>query len=202
MSIGKAEKNIAPIAGYVHPVEGENVKEIHFFGAFIGTGSQKDVYMAPDSDSRCICLIRADTVGFLSPMDVALKEVKDMQILKAKGLPVVDCHGVIKLGQQYGVEREFIKNALDSQDIIEGKKVLPSDKQFNANVEASCISIIKILEKKNIAIEDLQFLIDSHGYVLINDARSVSEGNPQKGIDKLKELKGFALLNLLDYDSD
>jgi len=186
--------------------EESGIKDVDALGFHFGTGSQKDVFHSPESAERCFCLIRNEDIGQLSALDVAEKEIKDMRFLEANDLPVVKSFGVIKHGENYGVEREFIPNALDSEDVIHGKRELPGDMIFNEKVKASCDCIIHTLEAKNIQIDDLQFLIDEFGNVLINDAREAEHGNPQKSIDKVKELRGFAVGNLLelalDSDSD
>lgn len=179
-----------------------NIKRISTLGQKVGSGSQKDVFMSRDNPGRCICLIREKDIGHQRPIDVAQKEIEDMNSLKSMGLPVIQGYGVVRYNNEYGVEREYIRGAIDSEDIIHGKNTLPEGRLFNENIQEDCNKIMNILKERNIQIEDMQFLLDEYGRVFINDARGVTYGNPQKGIDKVKELRGFAVANLLDFDSD
>ena len=112
-----------------------------------------------------------------------------------------DAHALVKYGNTVGVSKDFIHNAIDSEDIVQNRTSLPTKAWFNENVVNDCKAIINTLRSHSVHIEDLQFLIDSNGHVLINDPRDVVRSSPEKSVGKVNELRAHALNNLLD-DSD
>nr|WP_205247111.1 T3SS effector protein kinase HopBF1 [Enterobacter sp. Ap-1006] len=177
-------------------------QDVPSLGQKIGAGSQKDVFHSRQDPRKCLCLFRPGTTGTISAEQYALKELETTKQLKHLGFPVVDAHALIKHGGHVGVEKDYIHNAFDSEDIVNNKKSLPDDKKFNQNVLADCNAIINKLKNHELHIDDLQFLVDSHGRVLINDPRDVIRSSPEKSISKVNELRAHALNNLLDIDSD
>ncbi|WPU24612.1 T3SS effector protein kinase HopBF1 [Cedecea neteri] len=181
---------------------GTAFQDVPSLGQKIGAGSQKDVFHSRQDPRKCVCLFRPGTTGTISAEQYALKELETTKQLKLLGFPVVDAHALVKHGGNVGVEKDYIHNAFDSEDIVNNKKSLPDDKKFNQNVLADCNAIINKLKNHELHIDDLQFLIDSHGRVLINDPRDVIRSSPEKSISKVNELRAHALNNLLDIDSD
>ncbi|VEB96300.1 Uncharacterised protein [Cedecea lapagei] len=177
-------------------------RDIPSLGEKIGAGSQKDVFHSRQDPRKCLCLFRPGTTGTISAGQYALKELETTKRLKQLGFPVVDAHALVKHGDSVGVEKDYIHHAFDSEDIVNNKKSLPDDKKFNQNVLADCNAIINKLKNHELHIDDLQFLVDSHGRVLINDPRDVIRSSPDKSISKVNELRAHALNNLLDIDSD
>lgn len=171
-------------------------------GLKIGAGSQKDVFHSRQDPRKCLCLFRPGTTGSISAAQYALKEFEATKQLKQFGFPVVDAHALVKHGDSVGVEKDYIHDAFDSEDIVNNKKSLPDDKKFNQNVLSNCDAIIKKLKNHMVHIDDLQFLVDCNGRVLINDPRDVIHLSPDKSISKVSELRAHALNNLLDIDSD
>lgn len=174
---------------------------IQSLGVKLGTGSQKDVYHSQQDAGQCVCLIRAGTTGNIPASDFAEKEMQLTKQLKDLGFPVVDAHALVDYNGQVGLSKDYIHNALDSEDVIHNRKSLPSNVTFNTNVQKDCDAIIAKLKTHHVHIEDLQFIIDGYGRVLINDPRDVVKSSPEKSINKVRELRAIALNNLLD-DSD
>ncbi|WP_252090624.1 T3SS effector protein kinase HopBF1 [Pseudomonas sp. MWU13-3659] len=179
----------------------ELFRDVAYIGQKIGEGSQKDIFHS-DNAQYCLCLFRPGTTGNTSPEDCAKNEMSVSQRLKELGFPVLSVRGLVKYNELFGVEKYYIHSALDSEDLINNKRVLPSDINFNKCILADCDTIITQLKSHSIHIEDLQFLIDINGNVLINDPRDITHTSPAKSIDKVKELRARALENLLDIDSD
>lgn len=175
---------------------------INNLGPKIGEGSQKSIFHSQENTRDCICLIRPGTTGNIPPEDYAKHEQFATKKLYDLGLPVVSVHRLVKHNDLVGLQKTYIHNALDSEDLLNYKITLPDEISFNKSVLANCDTIIKILEAHTIYIEDLQFLIDVNGNVLINDPRDVSYMSPTRSIDKVKQLRGLALENLLDVDDD
>ena len=176
-------------------------KHITELGQKLGSGSQKDVFHSRQDPRQCICLFRPGTTGSIPAQDYAAKELATTKRLKALGFPVVDAHALVKYGNTVGVSKDFIHNAIDSEDIVQNRTSLPTKAWFNENVVNDCKAIINTLRSHSVHIEDLQFLIDSNGHVLINDPRVVVRSSPEKSVGKVNELRAHALNNLLD-DSD
>ncbi|ODN42872.1 hypothetical protein [Piscirickettsia litoralis] len=124
------------------------MKEITEVGEKLGAGSQKDVYYSVEYEDRCIGLIRSEDIGRLSPHDVAEKEKDDITQLAEIGLPVVEVRDIVRFGDQYGVERDLVVNAIDSEDVILSRKSFPDSTSFNKNVISSCNEMIEILKEK------------------------------------------------------
>lgn len=179
----------------------DDVRELPSIGMLLGEGSQKCVFYSQEHGDRCVALIKKDGIGNLSSAEAAQKEVNCIKHLESIGLPTVKTYGVVKCGDQYGVERELILNPFDSQDIILGRVGLPNNPMVLNNIIRSLENIASILDERQINIDDLQFLIDGDtGDVFISDPREVSLGNPQKCIDKTKELRGSVREILLDLE--
>ncbi|WP_026013916.1 T3SS effector protein kinase HopBF1 [Pseudomonas psychrophila] len=175
--------------------------DIRSLGQKVGSGSQKDVFHSRQSPTQCICLFRAGTTGSIPAELYAQKELATTKRLKELGFPVVDAHALVKYGNAVGVSKDFIHNAIDSEDIVQNRSSLPTKTWFNENIVNDCKAIISKLRAHSVHIEDLQFLIDTNGRVLINDPRDVIRSSPEKSIGKVNELRAHALNNLLD-DSD
>lgn len=172
-------------------------------GPKIGTGSQKTVFQAKHERGRCIALFNLGGLGAGDSAKAAAEREKNMlDTLAGYGLPVVRTAGLVECGGIHGLKQEMINGALDSADVIHCKKTLPASKAFNQNLFNGCDDIAKKLEQHQLNVEDLQMLIDSSGHPKISDPRSVTKGNPASGISMVKSLRGFALNNLLDSDSD
>ena len=176
-------------------------KEIGALGQKLGSGSQKDVFHSMQDPRQCICLFRPGTTGSIPAEQYAAKELATTKQLKELGFPVVDAHALVKYGNAVGVSKDFIHNAIDSEDIVQNRQSLPTKTRFNENVVNDCKAIINKLRSHSVHIEDLQFLVDTNGRVLINDPRDVIRSSPDKSIGKVNELRAHALNNLLD-DSD
>lgn len=170
-------------------------------GEKLGSGSQKDVYHSRQDPRQCVCLIRAGTTGSTSESAYAAKEMALTKQLKNLGFPVVDAHALVAYAGAVGLSKDYIHHALDSEDVIHNRQKLPTREAFNTNVLKDCDAIISRLKNHHLHIEDLQFLIDEHGRVRINDPRDVVSSSPEKSINKVRELRAVALNNLLD-DSD
>ncbi|WP_459200686.1 T3SS effector protein kinase HopBF1 [Pseudomonas tremae] len=178
-------------------------KLIPSLGEKLGSGSQKDVYHSRQDPRHCVCLIRPGTTGTVPEREYALKELEAPRYLKNLGFPVVDAHALVTYDGKVGISKDYVHNALDSGDIIHGRTCMPRDLAFNKNVLSDCDEIIFKLRTHNLHIEDLQFIIDEHGRVRINDPRGVVRSFPEKSIDKVKDLRTIALENTLDdADSD
>ncbi|WP_175743805.1 hypothetical protein [Burkholderia ambifaria] len=183
--------------------QSDDVRELPSIGMLLGEGSQKCVFYSLEHGDRCVALIKKDGIGNLSPAETAQKEVNYIKHLESVGLPTVKTYGVVKCGDQYGVERGLILNPFDSQDIILGRVDLPSNPTILNNIIRQLDNIANILDERQIDIDDLQFLIDGDtGDVFISDPREVSLGNPQKCIDKTKELRGGVREILLDFECE
>ncbi len=176
--------------------------DVPSLGQKVGAGSQKDVFHSRQDPRQCICLFRPGTTGSIPAEQYAQKELETTKQLKNLGFPVVDAHALVKHQGSVGVAKDFIHNALDSEDIVNNKKSLPDNLKFNKNVLEDCNAIIRRLKNLELHIEDLQFLVDQNGHVLINDPRDVVRSSPEKSISKVNELRSHALNNLLDIDSD
>ncbi|AML57129.1 hypothetical protein AXX16_1409 [Serratia rubidaea] len=176
---------------------GAQFTEVAALGQKIGEGSQKDVFHSLQNANHCVCLFRPGTTGVQSAEQVAQNERAATLKLKELGFPVVDVHGLVSHNGQFGLSKEFIRQAIDAADITQGKRELPEEKGFNKNVEQDCNDIIKQLKSHNLHIDDLQFLIDENGRVRINDPRKIESSSSEKSIAKVKELRGFAVNNLL-----
>lgn len=176
-------------------------KEITALGQKIGSGSQKDVFHFEQAPRLCICLFRPGTTGSIQAEQYAAKEFATTKQLKVLGFPVVDAHALVKYGTAVGLSKDFIHDALDSEDIVQNRQSLPTKACFNENVINDCKSIISKLKSHSLHIDDLQFLITTQGRVLINDPRDAIYSSPEKSISKVNELRAHALNNLL-VDSD
>jgi len=170
-------------------------------GEKLGSGSQKDVYHSRQDPTQCICLIRPGTTGIISEDEWAAKELRMTKHLINLGFPVVNAHLLVKYDNKFGIAKDYIHHALDSEDIIHNRKHIPTDLAFNKNIMKDCDDIIFRLKTHSLHVEDLQFLIDEYGRVRINDPRDVKRSSPEKSISKVRELRAIALNNLLD-DSD
>lgn len=167
-------------------------------GVKLGTGSQKDVYHSQQDAKQCICLFRVGATGNIPAINYAEKEMQLTKHLKDLGFPVVNVHSLVEYKGQVGLSKDYIHNALDSEDIIHNRASLPTHISFNTNVQKDCDAIISKLRTHNVHIEDLQFIIDGYGRVRINDPRNVVRSSPEKSINKVRELRSIALNNLLD----
>ena len=167
-------------------------------GKYIGKGSQKDVFMSADSDNLVVALFRKDAIGCGDSRALAESEFSALNELKEYGLSTVKATSVIQYEEQFGIEMEYIDNAIDSIDIMSGKFVLPSSHEFNKNLLKNLSRMIEIIKDNGIYIEDFQFFINSKtGMTYINDPRSVVRGPNGKNIDMLKRLKTMILENAL-----
>ncbi|WP_175891596.1 M91 family zinc metallopeptidase [Burkholderia cepacia] len=175
-------------------------REISKIGDEFGGGSQKDVFYSTEYGDRCVAIIRPGTTGLISARDAAEKEMADYRILKSYNLPIVECYGVVKYRNQFGIERKLVRGAIDSDDVIHGSIKLPNGEQFNKKIKTECERIIRLIKENNLSIDDFQMIIDGEGNVFINDFRGVKIGNSQRTIDTLSALRGRAVENLLDYD--
>lgn len=200
--ISGAETRYSEMQIPIKIISTELFRDVVELGPKIGDGSQKDIFYSSQNPRHCICLFRPGTTGNISAEDYAKNELAAIQKLKLLGFPVVNAHELIRHVDKFGVEKDYIHDALDSEDLINNKKHLPINIRFNKNVLADCDTIIRQLATHELHIEDLQFLIDGHGNVLINDPRDVTHMSPTKSIDKVKEIRARALENLLDVDSD
>ncbi|MCF6808279.1 hypothetical protein L3V79_08000 [Thiotrichales bacterium 19S9-12] len=180
----------------------KNIKELDSIGSKFGEGSQKDVYYSSTNSSSCICLIRSNTTGSLSSLEVLRTELSSILLLQSSGLPVVSILNIVSFNGRLGIERELVKGAIDSDDVIKRRKSLPDSTSFNKRIISSCDEIINRLTENPFVIEDLQFLINQTGDVYINDVRSVTSGfTSEKAINQVKELRGFAKEKLLESSS-
>lgn len=171
---------------------------ISSLGEKLGSGSQKDVYHSRQDPRQCVCLIRAGTTGNIPEGAYAAKEMALTKQLKELGFPVVDAHALVAYEGEVGLSKDYIYHALDSEDVVHNRRSMPSGESFNTNVMKDCDAIISKLKNHHLHIEDLQFIIDEHGRVRINDPRDVVRSSPEKSINKVRELRAVALNNLLD----
>lgn len=179
------------------------IKETETLGQLIGSGSQKDIYASLKNANVVIALFRNDTIGDFSPLYLAQNEISNLIKLRELNLPTIETFSIVKHGERYGFEMELIDKPIDSEDIINSRKMIPDEKSFNENLRNSLTELIKKFETLEIYVDDFQLLIDGNGNIYINDPRTVTRGSPKKSIDKLKTLRGFTFNNLFsDSDSD
>lgn len=173
-------------------------------GMEIGKGSQKNVYLSLDNHDRCISIFRSDTVGHLfSPQETAVREIALYKQLEKLVFPVVKTHAIVIVdGKEFGIEQELIKGAINSSDMINGIQNIPTTFSFNQNLLTSCNTLIELLKTNNIYIDDLQFLLSETGELFISDPRDIYLSPPDKNIDIVKNIRSYALNNLLDENDD
>ena len=80
--------------------------------------------------------------------------------------------------------------------------VKTAESSFNQNLLTSCNTLIELLKTNNIYIDDLQFLLSETGELFISDPRDIYLSPPDKNIDIVKNIRSYALNNLLDENDD
>lgn len=190
-----------------------------------GTGSQKDVYALPAS--RCIAVFRQSGIGLLAPLVCAQREQQALADVAALGIHCVAIHDIAKAPDgRVGIVQDRIDDAINSSDLptLDARRAYLSaapDRtadatnarelatlqarlaRLNQATVDDCNDFIDRLRAQNPPryIEDFQFLIDAQGRLHATDARSVVDADCQRNVDTLKQIRGFALSNVL-VDSD
>ena len=131
-------------------------------------GGNKDVYNIQGQDDRVIAILRT------GEMEVLNEEIKVLQRIEAQGLQTLEVLGTTThSGRPAIIMKKYAKG---SKDIVVSEGARPQrvgnadDIRFlNQNSENDLNRILSILQRKQIYIDDLQFLIDNDGHVYIAD---------------------------------
>lgn len=190
-----------------------------------GAGSQKDVYALPAS--RCIAVFRQSGIGLLAPLVCAQRERQALADVAALGIRCVAIHDIAKAPDgRVGIVQDRIDDAINSSELptLEARRAYLSAApertadattarelatlraqlvRLNQATVDDCNDFIDLLRAQNPPrhIDDFQFLIDAQGRLHATDARSVVAADCQRNVDTLKQIRGFALNNVL-VDSD
>jgi len=168
-------------------------------GKFVGAGSQKDVYLL--DGGRCIAFLRDGSIGPLdSPVSALQREIDNAAELERRGFPIVKIHGLRQVNGHLAIEQDHIAEAMNSTDIVKSPSSVPASRYLTRRLVDDCDVIIERLRETNTRIDDLQFLVEPSGQLRLHDARAVETGNPQRGIDEVKQLRGLARERLLSSD--
>lgn len=137
----------------------------------------KDVYAIKDEPDKVIAILRTGKPG-----KAIQDEVRMLDELKEMGLPIVE---IIEITTHNGrpaiVMKRYAQISKDVVKIGNGKaKVIGNSKYLNNKSIKDLREIRDSMVRNQIKIDDLQFLIDYDGSVVIADPLNVTKGSPSK----------------------
>jgi hypothetical protein len=131
-------------------------------------GGNKDVYNIQGEDDRVIAILRK------GEMQVLNTEIQELQKIEAQGLQTIEVLGTTThsgrpaiIMKKYGTGSKAIVQSIHSKPQIVDK---PDIRWLNQTSITDLNKILSILQRKQIYIQDLQFLIAEDGHVYIADA--------------------------------
>jgi hypothetical protein len=169
-------------------------QSIHAQAPF-GTGSQKDVYALPAS--RCIAVIRPADIGQNDPLTYARTERRLLAEVAALGIRSVTIHDIATAPDgRVGIVQDRIASAVNSNELR--TRIADRERLGQATI-TDCDAFIAALRAQDPQkhIEDLQFLISADGRLHATDIRSIAPGSCHRNVDMIKEIRGYALENVL-----
>ncbi|MCA9202349.1 MAG: RHS repeat-associated core domain-containing protein, partial [Planctomycetales bacterium] len=157
------DKTRAPDASTTNPQPGEQ----------IGQGAIKAVFEVEGAPDKVMLVSKFDDPAEFAR--VVKQESAVLQDLASKGLPVAEFEQITVNGRLALLQKRFVAN---SKDIVRGK-VDPG--LLNQNTLDDLGKIRTTLQQQGIAVEDLQFLIDADGRVVIADPGEILSRLRQNG---------------------
>ena len=158
-------------------------------GKALGTGGNKDVYTVPGREDVVIAVLKKG-----KPVSDIDKEIGLLNALKEQGLPTVEVLGTTTHdGQPAMVMKRYAQGSKDIAKLVDKKiKIVGESKLLNEKSISDLKQIRFLLQSKKNKIDDLQFLIQKDGSIVINDPLNVFLGedpspNNIKTIDLLIE---------------
>lgn len=127
------------------------------------------------------------------PSAAIAKELETLAQLKRLGYPITNITGVTHVnGRSAMMMNKYALGSKDIVQIVNGKHtIVGASKQLNQTTIKDLEKLKQKLLTDNIQIDDLQFLIDGSGNVVINDPRAILVGNGKPPI------KNFRVINKL-----
>jgi ankyrin repeat protein len=146
----------------------------------MASGLDKEIYPLIGNDSLLVAMPR-QTAFFSSGRDELDDEVSAIGTLKALGFPVVNVHGVIPVGHEFGILQERVPEARSSKD--------PRAYQFlNERSIEDLRSVERLLMANPIHVVDLQFLVGRDGRVVICDPMTIEDRSSPENLDQVRRL--------------
>ncbi len=131
---------------------------------FNDSGGYKNIYELPNDSEKVIAILKPSDKGIYE-FDIIIDEIKGLNELKAQGLPTVEVIG------------ETIHNGLPAyvmKKYVSGSKHIETPGVLNQKSIEDLKLIQQLLREKDISVDDLQFLIDTDGSVVIADPGAIS----------------------------
>ncbi|NME72939.1 hypothetical protein, partial [Flammeovirga aprica] len=137
-------------------------------GEVIGEGGNKFVHDIFGSDDMVVAILK---VG--KPINSIPKEMELLEVLFKNGLPVVE---VFQFTPRTMLMKKYVQGSKDIVKVVKKKPTIVGGSEYlNQNSVEDLLKIKSIMVKKKIQINDLQFLIDKEGRVVIADPLDVYE---------------------------
>jgi hypothetical protein len=159
-------------------------------GKKLGSGGNKTAFEVPGREDIAIAVLEKG-----KPADAINKEIGLLNELKEQGLPTVEVLGTTTHnGQPAMVMKKYAQGSKDVVELGENGKmqIVGQSKLLNEKSIADLRKIRSLMEEKKIKVDDLQFLIQKDGTIVIADPLKVNFKTPlstnnKKTIDLLIE---------------
>ncbi|WKB81258.1 hypothetical protein QYR09_16090 [Cellulophaga lytica] len=150
-------------------------------GSAIGDGSFKDVYNIEELSGKVIAIMKDN-----GRIETLINEVEGLATLKTNGIPAVEItEKLLHNGKPAIVMPKYAESSESIVDVVYGQaKVVGQSDLLNAKSVESLENIKDLMIKKEIAVDDLQFLIDTEGRFFIADPIGVKTGQQPTALNK------------------
>jgi len=141
-------------------------------GQLLGRGGNKDVFAY--GNNRAVGILRSG-----KHPDLISDELRMLDDLDEVGLPTVNARRISVDGQPAIIMDQYAQGSKDIVRLQNGKVRITGDSPLlNEQSIADLQSIRKTMKEKNIKIDDLQFLIDKDGRIVVADPLKVYSNTP------------------------
>jgi hypothetical protein len=156
---------LAPLPSAGHIVLGEK----------LGSGGTKDVYAVTGRRDLVLCVLKPGR-----PELLALQERARIQKLRAAGLPTVSILGTTSYeGRPVLIEKRYAQGSKEIVKLVDGRVCqIGRSELLNKKSIEDLSRIRRALRSGPIKIDDLQFLIDADGSMVISDPKNIEFGAP------------------------
>ena len=128
------------------------------------SGGYKNIYELPNNPEKVIAILKPSDEGIYE-FDIIIDEIRGLNELKGQGLPTVE---VIEVTIHNGLPAYVMQKYVSGSKHIENPGILNQKSIEDLNL------IQQLLREKDISVDDLQFLIDTDGSVVIADPGAIS----------------------------
>lgn len=144
-------------------------------GEHLGSGGHKDVFALLDSPAEVIAILKPS-----APADILREEVALLRKLRRAGLPAAETVAETTHGSQPALVMKRYAEGSKAIVRISGKRpaIVGSSAHLNERSIRDLERIRATMQRRQIRVSDLQFLIGRDGRVVIADPLDVTLGKP------------------------